>query len=422
MAVAPADRHEESVPRFYRALPTLTVLGLTLIWASRPAIPVKVHGMAVLTPPAERLGFYARGSGQVQRVEVKVGDTVRAGQRLLVLDRVDQSGPGGGDLQAASPQVRTARLAAIDQQLAVLGQQDRALDQKQRALESRRSQIETTNRPVAKQVQALDALRRDEVIARYSPLWVSAQDLMLRNKAELASVNAGEADLRSERLGLRAQAAELQANRAALLGDALRQEVFSPAGGQVLDLSVQAGQPVTPGQRLGSLARERPQQGQLAVVLFTAADAVRLQPGHEVGLSPQLLSRDSFGGVEQRYGVVPGKLLSLSPESVTLDDVAVQVGGKEAATHLMATARQRSFGEGGDLTSQLPDRTGTPLVLGVVELETAPTPSGLRWSLGKGPGRALPLGTPAEAEAEVERRSLLSYISPFWRWLAGSRL
>ncbi|MFM7268366.1 MAG: HlyD family efflux transporter periplasmic adaptor subunit, partial [Cyanobium sp.] len=390
-------------------------------WATRPAIPVKVHGMALLSPPGERLGFYARGSGQVQRIEARVGERVQEGQRLLVLDRVDQSGPGGGDPQASSPQVRTARLGAIEQQLAVLGQQDRALDQKQAALESRRNQIETTNRPVVQQVQALDSLRRDDVIARYSPLWVSAQDLMLRNKAELASVNAGEADLRSQRLGLRAQAAELRANRAALEGDALRQVVISPVGGRVLDLAVEPGQPVSPGQRLGSLARDRSERGRLAVVLFTAADAVRLRPGHEVGLSPQLLSRDSFGGVEQRYGVVPGKLLNLSPESVSLDDVAAQVGGREAASHLMAAARQRSFGEGGDLTSQLPDRTGTPLVLAVVELESAATPSGLRWSLGDGPQRPLPQGTPAEAEASVEQRSLLSYISPFWRWLTGSR-
>ncbi len=421
MAVAPAHRQQESVPRLYRALPTLTVAGLTLIWATRPAIPVKVHGMAVLTPPAERLGFYARGPGQVKRIEARVGESVRAGQLLVVLDRVDQSAPGGGDLPSPSPQARTARLEAIDQQLAVIGQQDRALDQKQTALESRRSQIETTNRPVTKQVEALDSLRRDDVIARYSPLWVSAQDLMLRNKAELESVNAAEADLRSQRLGLRAQAAELRANRAVLLGDALSQEVFSPVSGRVLDLAVEPGQPVSPGQKLGSLDRERAERRQLAVVLFTAADAVRLRPGHEVGLSPQLLSRDSFGGVEQRYGVVPGKLLSLSPQSVTLDDVAAQVGGKEAAAHLMAAARQRSFGEGGDLTSQLPDRTGTPLMLGVVELESAPTPSGLRWSLGKGPERPLPQGSPAEAESEVERRSLLGYITPFWRWLTGSR-
>lgn len=421
MAEAPPASPEERWAKLPQVLPSLTVIALTLAWAVRPSIPVKVHGMGLLTPPAERLGLYARGSGQVQRLEARVGERVKAGQRLIVLDRVDQSGPGTGAVTPAQPQVRTARLEAVSEQLQVLSQQDRALDQKQRALDSRRTQIETTNRPVASQLKALEALRRDDVIARYSPLWVTAQDLWLRNRADLASLSAAEAELRTQRLGLRAQAAELQANRAALLSDTLRQEVFSPAAGRLLDLAVQPGQPVAPGQRLGSIARDRALEGQLAVVLFTAADAVRLRPGDEVGLSPQLLSRDSFGGVEQRYGVVPGRIVRLSPESVTLEDVAAQVGGNEAATHLMAAARQRSFGEGGDLTSQLPDRTGTPLVLAVVRLETGDTPSGLAWSLGRGPARPLPEGTPAEAEAEVEQRSLLSYITPFWRWITGAR-
>ena len=82
---------------------------------------------------------------------------------------------------------------------------------------------------------------------------------------------------------------------------------------------------------------------------------------------------------------------------------------------------QKSFGDGGDLTSQLPDRAGAPVVLGLVRLEPAATPSGLAWSRGNGPPRALPSRTPLEVSAEVERRSLLSYALPFARWLAGSR-
>ena len=111
---------------------------------------------------------------------------------------------------------------------------------------------------------------------------------------------------------------------------------------------------------------------------------------------------------------------SLAPPG-DLEDVATQVGGKEEAANLMASARQRSFGDGGDLTAQLPDRSGAPVVLGVVRLEEAPTPTGLAWSRGKGPPQALPPRTPLEVSAEVERRSLFSYLQPFGRWLAGAR-
>jgi biotin carboxyl carrier protein len=199
------------------------------------------------------------------------------------------------------------------------------------------------------------------------------------------------------------------------------QEVFSSVGGRVLDLSVLPGQPVAPGQKLGSIGLPSPHGERLAIVLFTSADASRLQVGDEVHINPQLLSRDSFGSAEQRYGLVPGRLISLSSESVDAADVAKEVGSQEEAANLMASARQRSFGEGGDLTSQLPGRAGAPLVLAVVQLEAAPTPSGLAWTLGHGPGRPLPQRTPAEVEAEVETRAPLSYLLPFWRWLSGSR-
>lgn len=408
--------------RLYSCLPVVLVALLSLVWASRPAVPVLVRGMGVLTPPESRRGFYARGPGEVQAVLVSVGDPVSPGQRLISLDRVGQSaaGPSGVAL-ASTPQTNTAQRVALAKQQDVLADQALALDQQRAALQQRRQQIETTNVPVRQQLTALEELRSEKVIARFSPLWVTAQDLWLRNKADIASVDASLAELHTRRAALVAQAADLRARRALLDSDSLSQSVFSPVAGRVLDLSVQAGQPVLPGQQLGSIAVPAGHRGRQAVVLFTAADASRLAIGDEVKLNPQLLSRDSFGSAEQRYGLVPGRILRLSPQSVDIADVTAEVGSQEVAANLMASARERSYGEGGDLTAQLPGRSSAPLVLAVVALETAATPSGLAWSGGKGPERPLPARTPAEVEAEVEMRSVLGYLTPFWRWITGAR-
>jgi biotin carboxyl carrier protein len=309
----------------------------------------------------------------------------------------------------------------VEQQRRALAIQLRSLEDQRRALETRRQQISTTNRPVRRQLTALEQLRDEKVIARFSPVWVAAQDLWLRNKADIASIDAGLAELQAQRAALTAREAELQAQRAALQSDTLSQSVFAPAAGRVLDLAVQPGQPVAPGQKLGSIAVPSERRARQAVVLFTAADATRLSVGDEVKLNPQLLSRDSFGSAEQRYGLVPGRIVSLSAESVELADVTARVGSQEEAANLMASAREHAYGEGGDLTAQLPGRTGAPLVLAVVELERAGTPSGLAWTGGKGPPRSLPSRTPAEVEAEVEQRSVLSYLNPFWRWITGAR-
>jgi multidrug efflux pump subunit AcrA (membrane-fusion protein) len=406
--------------RLPRLLPVAVVAGLTGLWAVTPSIPVKVRGSGLLTPPESRRAFFARGPGQVQDLKVKVGSEVMMGQLLLTLSRVGQAAEGGGAVPP-DPQVIQAQLRAIDEQMVGLESQRRAIAVQDDALVSRRGELTITNRPVKKQLQALEDLRKEDVIARYSPLWVGAQDLYLRNRADIATIDGQRAQLRSEIAQLGARAAELRSQRAALAAQELSQDVFSPADGRILDLTVVPGQAVLPGQRLGSLAMAGDQDRRLALVLFTSADATRLSPGVELELDPKVMSRDSYGGAEQRWGALRGTLLRLSPASVDLEDVAAQVGGKEEAANLMARARQQSFGEGGDLTSQLPDRAGAPVVIGVVRLEDADTPSGLAWSRGNGPPRALPARTPLEVSAEVERRSLLSYIAPFGRWLAGAR-
>lgn len=399
----------------------MAVVGLlTALWAATPGIPVKVRGSGLLMAPESRRAFFARGPGQVQEIRIKVGSTVDRGQLLLTLNRVGQAAPGGGSV-VPDPQVTQAQLQSIDRQMEGMAAQRRAFLLQDQALASRREEVTTTNRPVKKQLQALNDLRKDDVIARYSPLWVGAQDLYLRNRADIATIDGQRAQLRAQVAEIGAREAELRAQRAALAAQELSQEVFSPAAGRILDLAVEPGQAVLPGQRLGSLVLAGEEDKRLAVVVFTVADATRLLPGDDLELDPRVLSRDSYGGAEQRWGVLRGTLLRLSPASLDLDDVAAQVGGKEEAANLMASARQRSFGDGGDLTAQLPDRSGAPVVLGVVRLEEAPTPSGLAWSRGSGPQQALPPRTPLEVSAEVERRSLLSYVLPFGRWVAGAR-
>jgi multidrug efflux pump subunit AcrA (membrane-fusion protein) len=398
----------------------IVVATLTGLWAATPAIPVKVRGSGLLAPPESRRAFFSRGPGQVQAIKVTVGEEVVPGQLLLTLSRVGQAAAGGG-LVSPDPQVIQAQLRAVDQQMDGLDAQRQAIDSQDGALVARRGELSITNRPVKQQLRALESLRKDAVIARYSPLWVGAQDLYLRNRADIATIDGQRAQLRSERAALASRAAELRSQRAGLEAQQLAQDVFSPAAGRILDVEVEPGQAVVPGQRLGSLAVAGDQDKRLAVVLFTSADATRMAPGEELELDPKVLSRDSYGGAEQRWGTLRGTLLRLSPASVDLEDVAAQVGGKEEAANLMARARQQSFGDGGDLTSQLPDRAGAPVVLGVVRLEAAATPSGLAWSRGSGPPRALPSRTPLEVSVEVERRSLLSYVAPFGRWLAGAR-
>jgi HlyD family secretion protein len=304
--------------------------------------------------------------------------------------------------------VTAARLAAVSQQMRVLQEQARALDDQQDALTTRRSQIETTNRPVTSQLKALEALRRDEVIARYSPLWVGAQDLHLRNRNQIRA--------------LEAQLAQLDASRAGLMGQRDSQDVLAPRGGRLLSLAVSPGQAVLPGQRLGTIGEGPLQNGspRLATVLFSDADAVRLRPGQDVMLDPALQSRDRYGGTAERYGSVVGRITAISPANADLAEVTRVVGDGELAQSLMQRSRQAALGEGGDPMELAGERLGAPVQLVTVVLESGPTPSGLRWTGGQGPELPLVNGTPAKAKVDVERRAPVSFVLPFLRWLGGA--
>jgi HlyD family secretion protein len=370
------------------------VTSLAVLWAVSPSVEVEVEGSGVLLQPDSRVGIYARSAGQVQKLFQLVGAPIAQGDLVASLDRIDQAAPGGG-LVPSNPDA--------------LRRQGQAIGKQKAAIRAQIANLTTTNQPVARQLQALESLRQQEVIPRYSPLWVGAQDLYLRNQSQIKA--------------LEGQLAVLDASQAELDGQRLSQEVLAPRSGRLLSLSVAPGQAVAPGQRIGTIgpAAQRADRPRSAVGLFSDADAARLRPGDEIKLDPLLQSRDRYGGTTQRYGSVIGRIVNISPSNADLAEVSRVVGDPELATSLMARSRQAALGEGGDPMATAADKLIAPVVLVTVALEGAATASGLRWSSGLGPDLRLENGTPAKLKVVVERRSPLSYLMPFLRWLGGAQ-
>ena len=400
MEVAQSPQSEESASRpqpinlALRLLPMGLVTSLAVLWAVSPSVEVEVEGSGVLLQPDSRVGIYARSAGQVQKLFREVGAPIAQGDLVASLDRIDQAAPGGG-LVPSNPDA--------------LRRQGEAIGKQKAAIRAQIANYTTTNQPVAKQLQALESLRQPEVIPRYSPLWVGAQDLYLRNQSQIKA--------------LEAQLAVLDASQAELDGQRLSQEVLAPRSGRLLSLSVAPGQAVAPGQRIGTIgpAAQRADRPRSAVGLFSDADAARLKPGDEIKLDPLLQSRDRYGGTTERYGSVIGRIVSISPSNADLAEVSRVVGDPELATSLMARSRQAALGEGGDPMVTAADKLIAPVVLVTVALEGAATASGLRWSSGLGPDLRLENGTPAKLKVVVERRSPVSYLMPFLRWLGGAQ-
>ena len=381
--------------RIPQLLPMAAVSVVCGAWALSPSVPVKVEGSAVLLPPESRVGVYARSAGQVQELYRRVGDPVKQGELLLSISRLDQRAAGGGGV---GPNAN----ALLDQ--------IQAVDRQKQTIESRIATLRVANQPVSQQLKALENLRRDEVIPRYSPLWVGAQDLYLRNESAIKE--------------LQAQLAQLDATRAELQAQRDSQAVLAPRGGMLLSLTVNPGQAVIPGQRLAAVGLgPEPSAGgdeRTAIALFSDADVARLKPGMPIDLDLQLQTRDRYGGSSQRYGLVEARIATISPASADLAEVTRAVGDVDLATSLIARSRQAAFGEGGDPLATLPNQATAPVRIVTLRLERADTPSGLRWSGGRGPDLSLEDGTPAKGEVVVERRRPVSFVMPFLRWLGGT--
>jgi len=381
--------------RIPQLLPMAAVSVVCGAWALSPSVPVKVEGSAVLLPPESRVGVYARSAGQVQELYRRVGDPVKQGELLLSISRLDQRAAGGGGV---GPNAN----ALLDQ--------IQAVDRQKQTIESRIATLRVANQPVSQQLKALENLRRDEVIPRYSPLWVGAQDLYLRNESAIKE--------------LQAQLAQLDATRAELQAQRDSQAVLAPRGGMLLSLTVNPGQAVIPGQRLAAVGLgPEPSAGgdeRTAIALFSDADVARLKPGMPIDLDLQLQTRDRYGGSSQRYGLVEARIATISPASADLAEVTRAVGDVDLATSLIARSRQAAFGEGGDPLATLPNQATAPVRIVTLRLERADTPSGLRWSGGRGPDLSLENGTPAKGEVVVERRRPVSFVMPFLRWLGGT--
>ena len=395
------------------------VTGMTAIWAVLPAIQVQVLGAAVLLSPGDRRGLYARSAGQVLNLNVPVGASVLQNQLLARLDRIDQ-----GALDGNTP---SEPIQALDRQLEANAEKQEGLlmqlganTEEVAALRQQIRLFEVSNKPVGQQLAALETLRRKKVIPTYSPLWVAAQDPYLGNKAAIRSLEAKIAQLKANRGLITAERAQSQATQAELEAQINSLELLAPEQGRLLRWAVEVGQPVLPGQRLGTLELEQSQSPtRQAMALFTEADATRPQVEGPIEIEPILQSRNQYGGTAQRYGGVEGTITDISPTSLDAAALTSVVGEADLAASLLVRARQEAYGEGGDPLSLLGDKATAPMVLVRVTLESAKTPSGLRWSGGRGPNLRFDQGQPAQARAGVERRSLLSYTFPFLRWIAG---
>jgi HlyD family secretion protein len=382
-----------------------TALGL---WALLWPVPTEVSGEGVLLHPDNAGVLNARAAGQVRALNVRVGEAVRRGQVLMLLDLPVL------ERQLQQQRGNLAQLERIDRDLTARDRQ--RLESERLAVETALAKLAADGRryralqaTYAGKLRNLEWLSRREVVAPLSAEVVAAEQGLASTSVNLDQVRIEERRVRTDHQQVKLQIETEAQQRRFRIDDLRRQirvseariaydgQVLAERDGHVLDLQVIEGQTVGLGQRLGTIGhQDRPGLGAAslrAVAYFAPADARRLPIGLPVEVVPMWNQRGRFGGIVGRVREV----LSLP---ATLEDVSTTTGNPQLARELT--------------------RNG-PVMRAEIELERDPgSLDGFRWTLSGGSG-VFPVrsGLTVTSHAYVEWRPPVSYLLPGLRSLTG---
>ena len=179
-----------------------------------------------------------------------------------------------------------------------------------------------------------------------------------------------------------------------LAGDS---KIVSQYNGKILEVSVAPGQILSPGMRLGAIEAEDPGAKIISLVYFADKDGKQIKPGMSVQVTPSVVKRERFGGII-------GKVTSVSPFSVTNQEMSAIIGNENIANSLL-----KSFEAGG----------GAPVQIFAELEEDSINPSGYKWSSSKGPALKITSGTSASVRVKIGEQPPISYVIPIFKSLTG---
>lgn len=305
----------------------------------------RVQGQLVPTVGLARLK--ARSAGEVLKIEVAEGDTVHAGDPLVVISAERYTETAGG--------VAGNVAATLEEQKATLrGDIETARDSAQRQQADLTRRIELVRDQIARGAESLaiyrdDAAEQTELSRKIEPLrekgYVSASQIQEQRsaaaaaKATVARQLAQQASLEQQLRELEGKLAQVPLDMATQINGAKRElaradveidrndadrnvVIRAPSDGVVSSLLVHPGQTVAAGAAVVALV---PKDVQLEAELLVRSAAIGfVRPGSRVALHYRAFPF-------QKFGVHAGTVRSVSKSALTPAEVAEATGVTDAA-------------------------------------------------------------------------------------------
>ncbi len=387
-------------PRGWLALAALlALLVLAVLWGFLGAIPTEGLGRGILLRSGGVTELVAAGSGQVEAVLAKVGDSIEAGQ---IVARVRQEGLSR---QVDDMEAKKRELASEFQAL-----ERYTTKQKRMAaanLDQTRANLERSIATRERQIGLLEArivvqgdLLADGLITEQALLAVDqelntvrdqlAADRIAKDGLDLQRLEAEQAidqqlDVRRGVLrDLELQLRELRGNLSENV------QIVAPFGGRVLELLVDQGAVVSPGTPV--LSMEIASEELLAVVFVKAEQGKQIRVGMEARVVPSTVQREE-------HGFMLGTVIRVAEFPSTARGMQRLLANQELVTDLMAE--------------------GPPVQVDVALTRDATTPSGYRWSSSRGPALEITSGTLADGSVIMRKDRPIALVIPRLRGRLG---
>lgn len=376
-----------------------TIAGFLLIvfaWAFFGSIPIDINGRAIVMNRQGLFSIEAKTAGIVKEILVKPGQSVQKGQLLMRLsDPEEEKKYASSLIQAKKLEENVAKLKE-QIHIELLARRE-SIQQQIIASHTSIKELENSIVQLEKELQNKEELFKQHLIGlneiHDTRQLLSQRKIALETtKGTLATLEANltQSYREQELLGKERELLQAQQESELLKISLNYLDVTSTDAGTVLSILVNPGDHVSVGIPLVRL--EYKTKAQQTYIFYAYIPA---EYGKKVQLGTNVIVELSTVRAEE-YGAILGKVIQVSPYPVSRENIGNTIQNEGLVDYLM----------GGNKT----------VVELVIEPELDPTtPSGFKWTSGKGPNIKISTGTVAYVKGLVERVTPIFYLFSLWR-------
>jgi HlyD family secretion protein len=366
------EAYRVTTPRQWLALAgMILLLGSAVVWSIQGSIATKAGGQGVVIRRGGVMNVVAPGSGTVTGLNVAPGERVQADQVIATIsqsalaERIRATQAALTDARRERERTRAVRGSSAKLQIEALNR-ERANHERSILDLQAQAQIVAEQIPIDEQLLAKGLITKQQTLAPKERL-VALQGQMAALEAQIKQIDAQRFTIENQPvesdLDMQGRVTELERTLTSLEQEfESSTKVVSPYAGQVLELKVYRGSPISEGAPVISI---QPDVEALEVLVYVRSSRAKdVKPGMDAEVSPGTVRREEYGFLRGKvtfvadYPATPASMMrNLENESLIQ---ALSVG---------------------------------PVTELRIALEPAGTPSGYLWSSRQGPPLQLSSGT-----------------------------